>query len=596
MTPTDDDAPYPSGGAGTTAQAARERARAVLSRRLGLDSTWSQEHLADPGARVTTDAGATVTDPPFDPQPHLPPGDREVDAAGNLLARVRRATEPPSSQEDSAMAAMSLVAVRDDMGAITDLVIESTGGSSRDLTGREVGAYVGRSLRAAYPEIEPLGLYDRYRAALESGRQTGSGPFRCRVVRDGIVYRLPVVVTAIPVADRLLVTWRVRDSFEQQAQRLEQAQRLAGLGWADWDLTTGETVWSQRMYAILGRHPSDRPLTWDDVLQQVVDEDRPLINAAVRALFEQHQPFDLEYRIHRTGGVAYLHATAEPVFDAFGELTAIRTVAVDQTARRRSERALAAARDELTRQRQLTVAQHRVARELRRVLLPMEGGTAVLPGLRYAVRYLAAESNARIGGDWYAADTLPDGRVLLAIGDAAGHGLAATALMAQLRSGLAGLSYTGARPGMLAAWLNELVQHAAPQATATTVIGHLDPGSLVLSWTNAGHPAPLLVRGGRAWLLEGEEQPLMGAVAAGRYPENSVQLATGDLLLLYTDGLVERRHTDISRGIAALREAAECCTGEDPDADIDTVLGKLTLPTPEDDTCILAVRVGAATR
>src|SRR5712692_9535390 len=116
------------------------------------------------------------------------------------------------------------------------------------------------------------------------------------------------------------------------------------------------------------------------------------------------------------------------------------------------------------------LAQERhVALELQRAILPLHDTPFDLPGLRTVVRYLPASKASRVGGDWYITAEMPDGSVLIAIGDVGGHGLAAVAGMARLRGALAGLAITGAAPGRLLGWLNDLVRHVAPEHTASVI-------------------------------------------------------------------------------------------------------------------------------
>ena len=140
--------------------------------------------------------------------------------------------------------------------------------------------------------------------------------------------------------------------------------------------------------------------------------------------------------------------------------------------------------------------------ELQRAILPLHDEPFELPGLRAAVRYLPASASSRVGGDWYITAEMPDGQVLVAIGDVAGHGLAAAAGMARLRGALAGLAITGAPPARLVGWLNDLVRHVGPEHSASVIAGYLDPVSRVLTWAQAGHPPPILIRGAWARPLE----------------------------------------------------------------------------------------------
>jgi serine phosphatase RsbU (regulator of sigma subunit) len=236
---------------------------------------------------------------------------------------------------------------------------------------------------------------------------------------------------------------------------------------------------------------------------------------------------------------------------------------------------------ELAQQRHVTV-------ELQHAILPLHDEPFDLPGLRAVVRYLPASHDSRVGGDWYITADMPNGLVLIALGDVAGHGLAAAAGMARLRGALAGLAITGAPPQQLVAWLNELVRHVDSEHTASVVAGYFDPATRMLTWAQAGHPPPVLVRGPRAWPLAQPEGILLGAGDRG-YEAASQQLDPGDVLLLYSDGLVERRHQSLDDGLAAMVAAAGGAA--DPDAVIGAVLGAMGNTATDDDTCLVALQV-----
>src|ERR1035437_8632999 len=225
------------------------------------------------------------------------------------------------------------------------------------------------------------------------------------------------------------------------------------------------------------------------------------------------------------------------------------------------------------------LAQERhVTLELQRAILP----------LHEVVRYLPASRDSRVGGDWYITAEMPGGHVLLALGDVAGHGLTAAAGMARLRGALAGLAITGAPPERLVGWLNDLVHHVAPEHTASVVAGYFDPATRVLTWAQAGHPPPVLVRGAWARPLSQPSGILLGS---GREQDEaaSVTLETGDQLLFYSDGLIERRDRPLEEGLATLCRAA--AGSADPEQVIDAVLSALGTTDPEDDSCLVALCV-----
>jgi serine phosphatase RsbU (regulator of sigma subunit) len=235
------------------------------------------------------------------------------------------------------------------------------------------------------------------------------------------------------------------------------------------------------------------------------------------------------------------------------------------------------------------LAQERlVTLELQRAILPLHDKPFDVPGLRAAMRYLPASRDSRVGGDWYITAEMPSGQVLIAIGDVGGHGLTAAAGMARLRGALAGLAITGSPPQQLLGWLNDLVHHVAPEHTASVVAGYFDPATRTLTWAQAGHPPPVLVRGDTARALDQPHGIMLGAAKDG-YHTASEALLPGDLLLLYSDGLIERRDRPLDAGLATLRAAVR--GHHDPERAIAAALHALGTTDPEDDTCLVALRV-----
>jgi serine phosphatase RsbU (regulator of sigma subunit) len=233
-------------------------------------------------------------------------------------------------------------------------------------------------------------------------------------------------------------------------------------------------------------------------------------------------------------------------------------------------------------------AERHVVLELQRAILPLHKHPFRLPGLRVAVRYLPASAGSQVGGDWYITAEMPGGHVLVALGDVAGHGLTAAAGMARLRGALAGLAITGAPPARLVGWLNDLVRHVGPEHTASVIAGYFDPASRVLTWAQAGHPPPVLIRGAWARPLDPPAGILLGAGTA-RYGTSTLSLVRGDVLLLYSDGLIERRYWSIDDGLAALTAAVR--GRADPQGVIAAAVRALGSADAEDDTCLVALQV-----
>ncbi len=398
-------------------------------------------------------------------------------------------------------------------------------------------------------------------------------------------------LTAAEMVQRLRGELDEHMAVERQllTARLAHAERLGNLGWAEWNLHTGESVWSDRAYAIFGRDPGEGPIPLRDLVAYVEAVDQADLDRLLRAVVHGAEAGQAEFRIRRQGEVRNLRAALEPV--ATGGRTAVHGVIQDITGRRRAERIMSESRRQLLEVREQAAEERHLSVALRDAIMPDLGVAVELPHARIEVRYVPAGMKAGLGGDWYDASSLPDGRVVLTIGDVSGHGLPAIAQMARLRHSLIGLAMTGEPADKLLTWLNTLVMHRLAETTATAVIGHLDPATRVFTWSQAGHPAPILIRDGVAVQLDPPAGVLLGATLTVPYEPASVQLLEGDLLLLFTDGLVERRSRDIDEGLALALTAAADLTGDDLEAGLDRLIRKVGGPNPEDDTCVLAIGV-----
>jgi serine phosphatase RsbU (regulator of sigma subunit) len=259
---------------------------------------------------------------------------------------------------------------------------------------------------------------------------------------------------------------------------------------------------------------------------------------------------------------------------------------------------LAEVERQLVEQRRTIAAEHDKAARLQEIILPIPDGPIVLPGLKVALRYLPAGQECFVGGDWYHAGELRDGSVLLAVGDVAGHGTPAATTMAQLRHALRALAVTTNDPGELLTHLNRLtcdLEQETPEMAATAVVARYDPSTRRLTWAQAGHPPPLLCRAGRTAPLARPAGPVLGVVDDAVYNCATVDLSAGDVLLLYTDGLVEHRRRGPDDGLDAVIGVLDEAVAASPSQPLGVLLERLRRTNPDDDTCILAARPGTGT-
>ncbi|MBW3652572.1 MAG: SpoIIE family protein phosphatase [Actinobacteria bacterium] len=200
--------------------------------------------------------------------------------------------------------------------------------------------------------------------------------------------------------------------------------------------------------------------------------------------------------------------------------------------------------------------EHRIAETLQRSLQPRT--LPSLPGVALAGRYLPAASEAEVGGDWYDAIGLTGGRVLLVMGDVSGKGLAAASTLGALRSAIRAYALEGHAPAQIAERLNTFVRaEPSREHMATLVLAVFDPVDAELTFVNAGHPPPLTLHAdGTPQFLDGARSVPLGVLPFPNYAEETVALEPGGAVVLYTDGLVERRAENIDLGLDRLAAAA----------------------------------------
>jgi serine phosphatase RsbU (regulator of sigma subunit)/anti-sigma regulatory factor (Ser/Thr protein kinase) len=235
--------------------------------------------------------------------------------------------------------------------------------------------------------------------------------------------------------------------------------------------------------------------------------------------------------------------------------------------------------------------EHHLAVTLQESLLPER--LPEVAGLTFAARYLPGQG-ASVGGDWYDVVPLPSGGVALVMGDVVSHGIRAASVMAQLRNALRTYAMDGASPVEVVERLAGVVRALDRREMVTLAYLVVDPEANEVRYVLGGHPPPLVVDGDGSRFLEEPRSPPLGALAHPRYVEGSATLAPDSVLVLYTDGLVERRGAKIDDGIAGLVDVVADGTQRDPDMICDAALEQL-LPGGEadDDVALLVTRTVA---
>jgi PAS domain S-box-containing protein len=379
---------------------------------------------------------------------------------------------------------------------------------------------------------------------------------------------------------------RVRATLERSEALLDQAQRLAKVGSWEVDLASGTVSASDELLRLLGRSRREfEEMGFPGVIRGVVHPDDATRVNAVLAELEVDRVTSYDMRtIGRDGSERLVTVRAAMLGDETGAPRTLQGSLQDVTEQRAAQQAMA----EVRAREQVARREHAIAEELQRSLLPAK--TFDLEHLEVATFYRAGVEGTYVGGDWYDIIELPGGRTAFVMGDVMGRGVRAASVMGQLRSAVRAFATLDLAPHDVMRHLDVLVQDLAGDQIVTCVYAIFDPGDETLRYANAGHLPPLVAGdGGRVVRLTAGGPPLgagYGDVATAEVP-----LAAGATIVLYTDGLVERRGEDIDDGIAALerevdRHGAASLVGL-PEAIVDTLLPD----GPDDDVAILVARV-----
>ncbi|MFD0661367.1 PP2C family protein-serine/threonine phosphatase [Thermocatellispora tengchongensis] len=342
------------------------------------------------------------------------------------------------------------------------------------------------------------------------------------------------------------------------------------------------------MYTLHGLPATEPPIPLQRLPRHAHPDDGVALGRFLRTLLHHRRPASTAFRLQRPDGVArHIRVVAEPVLDSDGTLLAVRGAFQDVSAQHWTEVALAATRDQLAHSEQQASERNRLALQLQNAIMPPTRGPFEAFNLKIAVRYRPAEEEHSVGGDWYDALVLPSKQVLLSVGDVAGHGIEAATGMVVLRNALRGLATTGAGPAQLLTWLNLVAHQLTEQITATAVCALFDPETGVMRWARAGHLPPIQIRSGTPTELPMISGMMLGVLAEVEYEEGAHRLEQGDVLLMYTDGLIERRDRSLQHSQQhLLRVAGE--PGPTLEERLDHLLTHSRSDT-DDDTCLIGI-------
>jgi serine phosphatase RsbU (regulator of sigma subunit) len=489
--------------------------------------------------------------------------------------------------------------VRDGTGAVTDFRIDyatpEAGGPAG--TGAAQAGLAGRTLVEAYPLAAMTGgMLDRAVRALDTGQpQFLPGPVSSNPARE-----MTGAIADVRIArffDGVVITWRIATEADRLTALLGQIQRLGRIGGWQENLLTGQPDWTDAAFGLFGLPAREgTAISLADLHSYVTGADVPALREFRDTLLRTGRPASTTFRIVRAddGSVRQIRVFAEPVLGPAGTAESVRGAFQDISTEYHTRVVLAATQDQLADSEQRAEEEHLLAVRLQRAILPPSAQPVEAAGIEVAVRYRPAGPGHLVGGDWYDTQLLPTKDVLLVVGDIAGHGIDAVTGMVAARNCLRGLAITGAGPGELLAYLNSAICHLIDGVVGTVVCGLYRPSTRTLRWARGGHLPPVLIRDGQATSLALPKGVLLGSDPDARYEEFTTPLAIGDTMLLFTDGLIERRDIPITDALDefAQRAAQPFQAVAPPSAArlADHVLAHVASDTG-DDACLAVVRI-----
>ena len=480
--------------------------------------------------------------------------------------------------------------VHDEDGVVVDFVMEFLNHPDLPVGDFQRRELVGRRLLEVFPEFAGSNVFEAMVSVATTGRPHAVIDNPVTVRATGETDQRFATVQVAPFGDGIIAV--VSDVTERQhnLQRIERAnaelaaaQHLAHIGLWRVDLEQQLLLLSDEAAEIVGgTGAGERPWTPGMLLDLLDASDRArvanLIGAAEGGAFATEAQL-----LQPDGSTRLVSIFGQVVGESEPQGPEVWGTIQDLTDQRRQEWALREARD-------------RLAEERATVALLQEAIVPVLPEgetVEVGATYLAAGEASLVGGDWYDAFMVDSDRLIFAVGDVAGHGLPAAAFMGQLRNALRGLAFAGLAIDEILSAMNRMVVQGSNDEMATCIIGELVPSTGSISWVSAGHPPPLALDpavGGS--LLDTSVTVPLGVRPVAAVPVNRSRLPPGALVVLYSDGLVERRGEILDVGLDRLVDVATRHRLAGAQALCDSLTEDLVGgAAPNDDLCVLAFRV-----
>ena len=379
---------------------------------------------------------------------------------------------------------------------------------------------------------------------------------------------------------------------ERLIERVALATRAGKVGIWEWDVNAEIMAWDAHMFALYGRDTAtDRPTfgTWKSALHH---DDRTRVMHQLYEGLSGREPFDTEFRIIWPNGETHaIRAQATIVRNADDNPVRMVCINWDVTeSHSLAERLQEEKEHERERERErLYEHERRWSTTFQRAVLPLT--LPKVAGCTFDAVYEPGLGDAQVGGDWYDAVHLMDGRILVSIGDVAGSGLEAAVVVGVARQIIRGISQLHANPTLILDATDRALCLEYPGVYVSAWVGLIDLVTRTITYASAGHPPPLLVsRDGAVRELADPSSLLIGLREGHRGQASSISIAQGDTLVLYTDGLTEAGR-DVVAGNSTLREAAASIAAVPARYPANAIRRRVIPDGAPDDVALLVVRI-----